>query len=95
MDINKMIAYENSFLGIFQIIRRVLPSMMRHNHGHIITVLGPTAIFGLGNFSDICTAKFGLGGLMESIDHELTLGNSNTLQLIQIKLTFYVSFRRL
>ncbi|CAF1481012.1 unnamed protein product, partial [Adineta ricciae] len=57
----------------YWIIRRVLPSMMRHNHGHIITVLGPTAIFGLGNFSDICTAKFGLGGLMESVDHELTL----------------------
>ncbi len=48
--------------------------MMKHNHGHIITMLGSTAIFGLGNFSAICTAKSGLVGLMESVDHELTLG---------------------
>ncbi len=48
--------------------------MMKRNHGHIITMLGSTAIFGLGNFSAICTAKSGLVGLMESIDHELTLG---------------------
>jgi NAD(P)-dependent dehydrogenase (short-subunit alcohol dehydrogenase family) len=47
---------------------------MKRNHGHIITMLGSTAVFGLGNFSDICTAKFGLVGLMESVDHELTLG---------------------
>jgi len=49
---------------------------MRHNHGHIITILGSTAVFGLGNFADICTAKFGLVGLMESIDHELVLGKT-------------------
>jgi short-subunit dehydrogenase len=48
--------------------------MMKRNHGHIITMLGSTAMFGLGNFSAICTAKFGLVGLMESVDHELTLG---------------------
>ncbi len=60
----------------FQLIRQILPSMMRHNHGHIITMLGSTAVCGLGNFSDICTAKFGLVGLMESIDHELTLGKN-------------------
>jgi len=48
--------------------------MMQHNHGHIITMLGSTAAFGLGNFSAVCTAKSGLVGLMESIDHELTLG---------------------
>ena len=48
--------------------------MIKRNHGHIVTMLGSTAVFGLGNFSDICTAKFGLVGFMESIDHELTLG---------------------
>jgi NAD(P)-dependent dehydrogenase (short-subunit alcohol dehydrogenase family) len=47
--------------------------MIKRNHGHIITMLGSTAIFGLGNFSAICTAKSGLVGLMESVDHELTL----------------------
>ncbi len=50
--------------------------MMKHNHGHIVTMLGSTSVCGLGNFSDICTAKFGLVGLMESIDHELTLGKT-------------------
>ena len=48
--------------------------MMEHNHGHIITMLDATAIFGLGNFSAICAATSGLVGLMESISHELTLG---------------------
>lgn len=56
--------------------------MMKRNHGHIITMLGTTAVFGLGNFSDICTAKFGLVGLMESVDHELTLGLSITRPLV-------------
>ena len=50
--------------------------MMKRNHGHIVTMLGSTAVCGLGNFSDICTAKFGLVGMMESIDHELTLGKT-------------------
>jgi len=63
-------------MHIFQLIRQILPSMMKHNHGHIITMLGSTAVCGLGNFSDICTAKFGLVGLMESVDHELTLGKT-------------------
>jgi all-trans-retinol dehydrogenase (NAD+) len=58
----------------YWLIRQILPSMMKHNHGHIVTMLGSTSVCGLGNFSDICTAKFGLVGLMESIDHELTLG---------------------
>lgn len=63
-----------NLFSAYWLIRRILPSMMRRNHGHIITVLGATAVFGLGNFSAVCTAKFGLTGLMESVDHELTLG---------------------
>ncbi|CAF1342381.1 unnamed protein product [Adineta ricciae] len=58
----------------YWLIRQILPSMMRRNHGHIVTMLGATAVFGLGNFSAVCTAKSGLVGLMESVDHELTLG---------------------
>jgi len=57
----------------YWLIREILPSMMKRNHGHIVTMLGSTAVFGLANFSDICTAKSGLVGFMESIDHELTL----------------------
>jgi NAD(P)-dependent dehydrogenase (short-subunit alcohol dehydrogenase family) len=63
-----------NLFSVYWLIRRILPSMMTRNHGHIITMLGSTAIFGLGNFSAICTAKSGLVGLMESVDHELTLG---------------------
>ncbi|CAF0812485.1 unnamed protein product [Rotaria sp. Silwood1] len=63
-----------NLFAAYWLIRQILPSMMTHNHGHIVTMLGTTAVFGLGNFSDICTSKFGLVGLMESLDHELTLG---------------------
>lgn len=49
--------------------------MMKHNHGHIVAMLGTTAVCGLGNFADISSSKFGLVGLMESLDHELALGN--------------------
>jgi len=66
---------------------------MKRNHGHIITMLGSTAMCGLGNFSDICTAKFGLVGLMESVDHELTLGKKNFFSFI--KRNLYVHYRRL
>jgi hypothetical protein len=67
---------------------------MKHNHGHIITMLGSTAVCGLGNFSDICTAKFGLVGLMESLDHELTLGRKFFF-LILIKIMLHYQYRRL
>jgi hypothetical protein len=70
-----------SMVCVFQLIRHILPSMMKHNHGHIITMLGSTALVGCGNFSDICTAKFGLVGLMESLDHELTIGECHLVSV--------------
>jgi hypothetical protein len=55
--------------------------MMKRNHGHIITMLGSTPIFDLGNFSALCTAKSGLVGLMESVDHESTLGGYDDIYI--------------
>ncbi|CAF1559114.1 unnamed protein product [Rotaria magnacalcarata] len=63
-----------NLFAAYWLIRQILPSMKKRNHGHIVTMLGTTAVFGMGNFADICTSKFGLVGLMESVDHELTLG---------------------
>ncbi|CAF1069446.1 unnamed protein product [Didymodactylos carnosus] len=65
---------EVNLFASYWLIREILPSMMKKNHGHIIQMLGTTALFGYGHFSDICTAKFGVTGLMESLDHELSLG---------------------
>jgi len=43
-----------NLFSAYWLIRRILPSMMKRNHGHIITMLGSTAVFGLGNFFLLC-----------------------------------------
>ncbi|CAF0710608.1 unnamed protein product [Brachionus calyciflorus] len=54
-------------------LREFLPSMLSRNHGHIVSVASSAGLFGFCHMSDNCTSKFALVGLMESLDHELTL----------------------
>lgn len=54
-------------------LREFLPSMLSRNHGHIVSVASSAGLFGFCHMSDNCTSKFALVGMMESLDHELTL----------------------
>ncbi|CAF0898999.1 unnamed protein product, partial [Didymodactylos carnosus] len=73
-EVEFMRALDVNLFSSYWLIREILPSMLTKNHGHIIQILGTTALFGYGHFSDICTSKFAVTGLMESLDHELSLG---------------------
>lgn len=57
----------------YWIIREFLPSMLSHNHGHIVSIVGSSGLLGFAHGSDYCTSKFAIGGMMESLDHELHL----------------------
>jgi all-trans-retinol dehydrogenase (NAD+) len=62
----------NLFAG-YWILREFLPSMLSRNHGHIVNIVSTAGLFGFAHQSDNCTSKFAIVGMMESLDHELTL----------------------
>lgn len=52
-----------------------LPSMIKKNHGHIVTVASAAGLFGNHKLADYCASKFGAVGFAESLMAELyTLG---------------------
>lgn len=57
----------------YWILKEFLPSMLKKNHGHIISVANSSGLFGFCHMSDTSTSKFAMVGLMESLDHELNL----------------------
>lgn len=57
----------------YWILKEFLPSMLSRNHGHIVSIASSAGLFGFCHMSDNCTAKFAMVGMMESLDHELTL----------------------
>lgn len=72
---------EDEFISIMRvnlfasywILKEFLPAMLSRNHGHIVTIVGSAGLFGFCHMSDNCTSKFALIGMMESLEHELTL----------------------
>lgn len=57
----------------YWIMKEFLPAMLSRNHGHIVNVVSSSGLFGFAHMSDNCTSKFAMVGMMESLDHELTL----------------------
>ena len=57
----------------YWILKEFLPAMISRNHGHIVSVASSAGLFGFCHMSDNCTSKFAIVGMMESLDHELTL----------------------
>jgi all-trans-retinol dehydrogenase (NAD+) len=55
------------------IIFKLLVNFFFRNHGHIVSVAGSAGLFGFCHMSDNCTSKFAIIGMMESLDHELSL----------------------
>lgn len=57
----------------YWILKEFLPAMLSRNHGHVVSIASSSGLFGFCHMSDNCTSKFALIGMMESLDHELTL----------------------
>ena len=72
---------EEDFISVLRVnlfasywmLKEFLPAMLRRNHGHIVSIAGSAGLFGFCHMSDNCTSKFAIIGMMESLDHELTL----------------------
>ena len=52
-------------------VREFLPSMLRKNHGHIVTVASVAGLVGVNGLADYCASKFGAVGFDESLRMEL------------------------
>lgn len=57
----------------YWILKEFLPSMIRKNHGHIISIANSSGLFGFCHMSDTSTSKFAMVGMMEALDHEMNL----------------------
>jgi len=60
-----------NLLGYFWTIRAFLPRMLERNQGHIAAISSVAGYFGSTNMSSYCASKFGVRGLMESVEWEL------------------------
>jgi len=74
----------------YWILREFLPSMLSRNHGHIVSIAGSAGLLGFCHMSDNCTSKFAMLGMMESIDHVISIFfnylSTYTLHIKSIKL---------
>ena len=61
----------------FQTLKAFLPTMMSHNHGHIVTIASLAGHFGTKGLVEYCASKFGAVGIDESLRFELIEGGKS------------------
>jgi len=57
-------------------VKKILPSMIKRNSGHIVTIASVAGFFGVSGLADYCASKFGAVGFNESLRMELRTLNS-------------------
>ncbi|KAM4050140.1 17-beta-hydroxysteroid dehydrogenase 13-like [Anomaloglossus baeobatrachus] len=65
--------FEVNVLAHFWTTRAFLPSMMRKNHGHIVTIASSAGLFGVPFLVDYCSTKFAAVGYHKALTAELTV----------------------
>ncbi|QDZ20895.1 short chain dehydrogenase [Chloropicon primus] len=73
-EINRCV--DVNLLAHFWTVRAFLPSMIKRDSGHVVTVSSVAGIMGVAGLSDYCASKFGAFGLTESLRFELSKINS-------------------
>lgn len=76
MDVNVM--------AHFWTLDAFLPSMKKHNYGHIVSMSSTAGLFGIPNLIPYCTSKFAVRGLMAALSEELRLDKKNEIKLTSI-----------
>ncbi|XP_075716910.1 17-beta-hydroxysteroid dehydrogenase 13-like [Rhinoderma darwinii] len=74
--------FDVNVLAHFWTTRAFLPSMMRKNHGHIVTIASSAGLFGVPFLVDYCSTKFAAVGYHKALTAELS-----ALQMSGIKTT--------
>ncbi|GES66824.1 short-chain dehydrogenase/reductase 2 [Aspergillus terreus] len=65
--------FEVNIMSHFWMVREFLPSMVKNNHGHVITVASMASFVALGEMADYCASKAGALAFHESLTQELRL----------------------
>ncbi|XP_013380984.1 epidermal retinol dehydrogenase 2 isoform X1 [Lingula anatina] len=55
----------------FWTVKAFLPSMLRKNHGHIVSIASSAGLVGVTGLADYCASKFAAVGFDESLKYEL------------------------
>jgi all-trans-retinol dehydrogenase (NAD+) len=55
----------------FYTIKELLPTMIKRNRGHIVTISSQAGLLGVSGLIDYCASKFAVFGMNESLRHEL------------------------
>ncbi|XP_069107064.1 epidermal retinol dehydrogenase 2-like [Argopecten irradians] len=63
-----------NLMAHFWTVKSFLPTMMRRNYGHVVTVGSSTGLVGLNKLTDYSTSKFGVVGFSEVLNYEVIYG---------------------
>uniref|UniRef100_A0A0L8I2T1 Epidermal retinol dehydrogenase 2 n=1 Tax=Octopus bimaculoides TaxID=37653 RepID=A0A0L8I2T1_OCTBM len=55
----------------FWTVKAFLPTMIKENHGHVVTVASAAGLLGVNSLTDYCASKFAVVGFEESLRFEL------------------------
>jgi len=67
--------FETNFFGAITLTKKVLPSMMKNNSGHIVVISSIVGKFGFPLRTSYAATKHALQGYFESLRAELTVNN--------------------
>ena len=68
-----------------KIIKEFLPSMIQHNHGHIVSIDSICSCIGVAGLVDYCSSKFAADGLMEALRQELASQGKTGIQFTTVR----------
>jgi all-trans-retinol dehydrogenase (NAD+) len=74
--------FQVNTLALFWTVRAFLPSMLRRDSGHLVTVASAAGIAGTAKLTDYCSSKFAAVGFDESLRLELQQQNSNVITTV-------------
>ncbi|XP_041361132.1 epidermal retinol dehydrogenase 2-like [Gigantopelta aegis] len=60
-----------NLLAHFWTVKCFLPSMLHHNHGHIVNMASSVGLIGTNKLTDYCASKFGVVGFTEVLNYEI------------------------
>ncbi|XP_014677260.1 PREDICTED: epidermal retinol dehydrogenase 2-like [Priapulus caudatus] len=67
--VEKMFAVNT--IAHFWTAKAFLPSMLEHNHGHVVTIASSAGLVGVNGLVDYCASKFGAVGFDQALRFEL------------------------
>lgn len=73
-----------AFVCSLKTIKEFLPSMLQHNHGHIVSIASIAGCTGLPGAVDYCSSKFAAVGLMEALRQELVSQRRTGIQFTTV-----------